>query len=994
MSYYWWNLHTSPGNALNTGSILTTQPVWQLMSGTLPVPSASIVSFINSGWNSASLARDSFTDTDFVYVVSHSADLGFGGWVAGTGTNTLYIHSNALKMATGSTAAPGLLSFNNIANDDIEVVLDTVTRNNGITFSDSSIGIFFRAHPSGSDYILCRWRAASGLGHNSNTLQYEILTVISSSLVSHYSSSIKTWNNGTSKNFGATLQGNFITIFTELAGGGSRTIELSASLASTPLVDDNHKKVGMGFRVDGFAFHTINSINVLNDFNGAPLIKLYDYNLQSFTPANNGAVLREWRSGFPGTPTDLIADGDGFTSSSLKCSDFSNALFTPSFSIGVNKVGLNYGLQPITPVFLGSVTSSDSMAGPFVVFTGNAGNLAITMASMSFNYGIVAETETYAYDAFTDTNGTNVTSHTASIGLGVWRQPNGSGPGTDAQIFSNKAVGTSNAGSDGRFIGTNEIIGDRFSIYGDFRRGSEGGGDGYAGLIFWISGAAHTITAAFHNSEFRYTHVSPTKVNLSFLRVGGDNQSFTVSSSFTWNTGSLKRMGVDVLYPNMTFWIEETGSRITLGTFTSSFDPRYTHRRVGFNFNNSSADGAVSKQLDDFTVKAYTTSGSAIRTGGIINAATGSPHLSMEPVATDPNLILPGDMWVRASGSNGNFYIADKSILDNSVYISRIVSTRVSESLNSTIARFITAEAPVSSTLALNSFVANNWFVTVNTTGSTGTGWRNETWDGGIYMVDASAVVIYGTSKNLLIPSGNLLFRSSAGSIRFSGSLGGNGEGILYTDNTGANRYGLHFSGSNSVILSNRASNGVVQIRANTSTAGAGGEITVADFEDDVIRFYVKTAVTGTLVTTGGITSSISGSGAGLSNIFARTSSIFITEVVSGSSIATGSMSLGKGFMIYVVSSSIDSRFRLYTTESHMRSDISRSVGISPTGSHGVILDLILTGSPNYVYHIAPCVYGADLSPTQTGNIFFASTNMTPLSGAVSYSITRVVMER
>ena len=71
--------------------------------------------------------------------------------------------------------------------------------------------------------------------------------------------------------------------------------------------------------------------------------------------------------------------------------------------------------------------------------------------------------------------------------------------------------------------------------------------------------------------------------------------------------------------------------------------------------------------------------------------------------------------------------------------------------------------------------------------------------------------------------------------IYFSGNAGGGGSGILYKDAGGAARYALNFEDDDKVILSNRASNGTVQIRANTSTAGAGGEQTIATFEDDQV---------------------------------------------------------------------------------------------------------------------------------------------------------------
>ncbi len=59
---------------------------------------------------------------------------------------------------------------------------------------------------------------------------------------------------------------------------------------------------------------------------------------------------------------------------------------------------------------------------------------------------------------------------------------------------------------------------------------------------------------------------------------------------------------------------------------------------------------------------------------------------------------------------------------------------------------------------------------------------------------------------------------------------------VKYTDSGGDARYAIQFD-SDVVALSNRTSNGKVQIRANTSTAGSGGEVTVAEFEDTIATF-------------------------------------------------------------------------------------------------------------------------------------------------------------
>jgi hypothetical protein len=75
------------------------------------------------------------------------------------------------------------------------------------------------------------------------------------------------------------------------------------------------------------------------------------------------------------------------------------------------------------------------------------------------------------------------------------------------------------------------------------------------------------------------------------------------------------------------------------------------------------------------------------------------------------------------------------------------------------------------------------------------------------------------------------------GSFYLQGTAGGAGQGFYYEDSGSTLRKMLNVEATNKVILANRASNGIVYIRANTSTAGAGGEKEVAVFEDDLITF-------------------------------------------------------------------------------------------------------------------------------------------------------------
>lgn len=126
---------------------------------------------------------------------------------------------------------------------------------------------------------------------------------------------------------------------------------------------------------------------------------------------------------------------------------------------------------------------------------------------------------------------------------------------------------------------------------------------------------------------------------------------------------------------------------------------------------------------------------------------------------------------------------------------------------------------------------------------------------------DGSQLKLYGTdaSGEYLDISGSDVFQG----IYFSGTSAANTGGLLYKDNAGTSRFSFQFN-NNKVILSNRASNGTVEIRANSATAGGGGENTVLVANDDLLDIQVATDIDGALGVTGAITgSNLSGTNTG-----------------------------------------------------------------------------------------------------------------------------------
>ena len=111
----------------------------------------------------------------------------------------------------------------------------------------------------------------------------------------------------------------------------------------------------------------------------------------------------------------------------------------------------------------------------------------------------------------------------------------------------------------------------------------------------------------------------------------------------------------------------------------------------------------------------------------------------------------------------------------------------------------------------------------------------------GIVNMAGGTINIDGSNSNVELNSGSDL-------VLEADNAGGSGSSsVQYLDAGGTNRIMLA-ANSDVVILSNRAANGTVQIRANTSSAGGGGEVTVVTVEDDKVTISQDLDVTGNVL--------------------------------------------------------------------------------------------------------------------------------------------------
>lgn len=176
---------------------------------------------------------------------------------------------------------------------------------------------------------------------------------------------------------------------------------------------------------------------------------------------------------------------------------------------------------------------------------------------------------------------------------------------------------------------------------------------------------------------------------------------------------------------------------------------------------------------------AFTTA-SAQRKGVYISAISGSPHISLDPRIGEPDFFLEGDFWMQQSGSagDGNLFVAERSRATDVVFAHRIVTSREDDtSVEQIIARFTSSDAPSDVRVGANAVVLDDFVVTVNTAGQSGSLIRNATWNGGFFMPDLATVAVSGTAMDFLIPSGSVIvetknFSVLSGSVSvFSGSI-------------------------------------------------------------------------------------------------------------------------------------------------------------------------------------------------------------------------------
>lgn len=122
--------------------------------------------------------------------------------------------------------------------------------------------------------------------------------------------------------------------------------------------------------------------------------------------------------------------------------------------------------------------------------------------------------------------------------------------------------------------------------------------------------------------------------------------------------------------------------------------------------------------------------------------------------------------------------------------------------------------------------------------------------------------------------------------------------------------------------------------------------------------------------------------------------SVGITVGYSSGSAVTGSVSLGKAFILYNVTTDTPARIRLYASSSFRDADLTRPATTFASGESGLLAELVLSGSTDILnFTLSPIVNCANAEPTPTNNIPYTIQPYIPNSGSMTVSFSRIVLE-
>jgi hypothetical protein len=101
---------------------------------------------------------------------------------------------------------------------------------------------------------------------------------------------------------------------------------------------------------------------------------------------------------------------------------------------------------------------------------------------------------------------------------------------------------------------------------------------------------------------------------------------------------------------------------------------------------------------------------------------------------------------------------------------------------------------------------------------------------------------------------------------------------------------------------------------------------------------------------------------------------------------------LGRAYHILAMATDFPARVRVYETSAHRAADAARAQGVLPVNDHGMVAEIVTTGSVLAV-RFAPCPFGANLDSPTAKTAYFAITNKDVVARTITLTVTRLPLE-
>ena len=124
-----------------------------------------------------------------------------------------------------------------------------------------------------------------------------------------------------------------------------------------------------------------------------------------------------------------------------------------------------------------------------------------------------------------------------------------------------------------------------------------------------------------------------------------------------------------------------------------------------------------------------------------------------------------------------------------------------------------------------------------------------------------------------------------------------------------------------------------------------------------------------------------------------RGRAIHTTNALANNEAEQTDIDLGVSFILERIKTSVPARVRVYASSGHRSADVSRAIGVDPTGAHGVIADIVTTGG-NLDLIMSPPIVGVSFTGIPAAKeLPVLIENRSGSSASVIVEFTRVVTE-